>query len=76
MMQNVRHHGPAIFEGQPAVDAALKQAWYTENVDSIPEGARFSLEQYSNLELEEVVPHVVTMVNLSMGRCPFEPTDL
>ena len=75
-MQNGRHHGPTIFEAQPAFDAMSKQARYTENVDSIPEGARLTLEQYSNLEPEEVVPHVVTMVNLFMSRCPSEPTYL
>ncbi|KAK0511129.1 hypothetical protein JMJ35_006681 [Cladonia borealis] len=69
MIQNVRRHGPAVFEGQPAVDAVLKQAWYAENVDSIPESARLLLEQYSNLEPEEVVPHVVTMMqDVALGK--------
>ena len=62
MVQNGGRNGPAIFEGLPAVDAVLKQAWYTESVDVVPDGARHLLEQYSKLEPEEVVPHVVKVV--------------
>ena len=57
-----RHHGPVVFEGEPAVDAVLKQAWYAENVDSVPDDARNLLEEYSGLKPEEVVPHVLALV--------------
>lgn len=56
-----RHHGPAIFEGEPAVDAVLKQAWYDENVKSIPDDARRLLEEYSGLDPNEIIPHVVAL---------------
>ena len=57
-----RLHGPAFFQGEPAVDAVLKQAWYSEDVDSVPEDARRLLEDYSGLKPEEVIPHVIALV--------------
>ena len=68
MTQKRRRYGSAIFEGQPAVDAVSKQAWY---IGPISDGARRLFEQYSKLEPEHVVLHVVTMVDLSKSKCSF-----
>lgn len=58
-----RHrHGPVVIEGHPAVDAMLKQAWYAESVDPIPDDARCLLEEYSGLKPNEVTPHVTALV--------------
>ena len=65
---NRRPHGPASFQGEPAVDAVLRQAWYSENVDTIPDNARRLLEDYSGLKPEEVMPHVIALVNQSPRR--------
>ena len=44
---------------------AEPRQWYTENVAKIPEGARQLLQNYSGLEPEEVIPHVVSVVRVS-----------
>ena len=59
---NVHSHGPPTFEGQPAT-GTLRQAWYKENVDSIPDDERKLLETYSSIPPEQVIPHVVTLVS-------------
>ena len=65
-----RHHGPAIFEGEPAVDAVLKQ---DQNVESIPENARRLLEEYSGIKPDEVIPSVVALVGLDVLKAsPFQ----
>ena len=60
--QDQRRHGPAVFEGQPAVHDVMKQAWYEEDVTSIPASAREILESYSGIKPEDVLPHVLALV--------------
>ncbi|KAI9813674.1 MAG: hypothetical protein M1827_003745 [Pycnora praestabilis] len=63
------YHGPSIFEGKSQVDSTARPAWFTENIESIPESGRRLLENYSEILPEQVLPHRDKAFNIWSYAC-------
>ena len=60
--ERMGYHGPSVFEGKSQIDRNARPAWFTENIESIPEAGRQLLERYSGIAPERVLPHVISIV--------------